>query len=61
MLKNGIDEIKKHECLKHIDMKQLYAKMIPMPFRPVIRYQGDTSNFNPYPDSDNLPPPLKAN
>ena len=61
MLKNGNEDVKQHKWIHKIDLKQLLAKKIPMPFRPTVKFSGDTSNFNPYPDSDNLPPPLKAN
>lgn len=40
-------------------MRQLLSKKIPMPYKPTIKFPGDTSNFNQYPDSDNLPPPIK--
>lgn len=51
MLKNGVQDVKQHRWLAKIDMKQLLAKKIVMPYKPVIKFQGDTSNFNPYPDS----------
>jgi hypothetical protein len=59
MLKNGIEDIKQHKWLSKIDMRQLLSKKIPMPYKPTIKFPGDTSNFNQYPDSDNLPPPIK--
>lgn len=43
-----------------IDMRQVLAKKIPIGYKPTIKFPGDTSNFSPYPDSDGLPPPLKA-
>lgn len=59
MLKNGTEDIKQHKWFSKIDMRQLLSKKIPMIYKPAIKYAGDTSNFNQYPDSDNLPPPVK--
>lgn len=60
MLKNGAEDVKQHKLFSKIDMRQLLSKKSVMPFKPTIKFPGDTSNFNPYPDSDGLPPPLKA-
>jgi len=51
--------VKQHKWLSKIDMRQLLAKKIPMTYKPTIKFPGDTSNFNQYQDSDNLPPPVK--
>ena len=59
MLKNGVEDVKQHKWFMKIDMRQLLAKKIPMSYKPTIKFPGDTSNFNQYPDSDNLPPPVK--
>jgi hypothetical protein len=59
MMKNGVDDVKNHPWIRDIDMKQLLSKKIPMIFRPEVTFPGDTSNFNSYPDSQSLPPPLK--
>lgn len=61
MLRNGAEDVKQHRWLAKIDMKQLLLKKIPMTYKPTVKFAGDTSNFNPYPDSDSMPPPLKAN
>lgn len=63
IVKNGVEDVKEHRWFSNskIDMKQLLAKKIIMPYKPVIKFPGDTSNFSPYPDSDHLPPALKAN
>ena len=42
-------------------MKQLLAKTIKMAYLPTIKFPGDTSNFNAYPDSDHQSPPLNPN
>lgn len=61
MLRNGVEDIKQHRWVGKIDMKQLLSKKIPMAYKPSVKFPGDTSNFQAYPDSDNMPPPLKAN
>lgn len=50
----------KHKWFSKIDMGQLLAKKIPMPHKPSIKFPGDTSNFNQYPDSDGLPSSVKT-
>ncbi len=61
MLKNGADDVKQHRWFSKIDLKALLSKKIPMSFKPTIKFAGDTSNFNNYPDSDNISPGLKPN
>lgn len=59
MLKNGADDVKQHKWFTKIDWKALLSKQIQMPFKPIIKGAGDTTNFNSYPDSDNISPSLK--
>ena len=42
-----------------MDWKALLAKKISMSYKPSIKSAGDTSNFNSYPDSDNISQSLK--
>jgi hypothetical protein len=51
MLKNGVEDIKQHSFFAKIDMRQLLSKKIAMVYKPMIKFPGDTSNFNQYPDS----------
>ena len=51
MLKGGAEDIKQHRWLVKIDMKALLSKRIPMGYKPKLESEGDTSNFNEYPDS----------
>jgi len=51
-LKNGVDDIKQHRWFKDINWHNLLAKQLPVPFRPVVRGEADTSNFDDYPESD---------
>mmetsp|Transcript_38462 Transcript_38462/g.76251 ORF Transcript_38462/g.76251 Transcript_38462/m.76251 type:complete len:321 (-) Transcript_38462:252-1214(-) len=51
-LKNGVDDIKQHKWFKDINWQNLLAKQLPVPFRPLVRGETDTSNFDDYPESD---------
>jgi hypothetical protein len=51
MFKNGVEDIKQHSFFARIDMRQLLSKKVPMAYKPIVKFPGDTSNFNPYPDS----------
>jgi len=55
-LKNGVDDIKQHKWFKDINWADLLDKKVAAPFKPTVKSQSDTSNFDDYPDSDELPP-----
>lgn len=55
-LKNGVEDIKQHKWFKDINWNDLLSKKIPAPFRPTVKSETDTSNFDDYPDSDEQPP-----
>jgi len=55
-LKNGVDDIKTHKWFKDIDWEALIAKKIETKFKPPVKGEADTSNFDDYPDSDEMPP-----
>jgi len=59
-LKGGADDIKKHRWFEKINFDNLVAKKIPAFYKPPVKSKGDTSNYNSYPDSHELPKPLKA-
>jgi len=59
MLKGAADDVKKHSWFSKIDWKALLAKKIPMSYKPPFKSAGDTSNFQSYPDSDNIAQSLK--
>merc|ERR1712085_107579 len=60
-LKNGVDDIKQHKWFKDIDWNLLLEKKLPPPFKPAVKDKNDTSNFDDYPDSDDLPPQVPVN
>lgn len=66
-LKGGSHDVMKHRFFSDIDWTLLYNRKIPSPFKPMIKWnpfsfrsKSDTSNFAHYPDSNELPKPLKA-
>lgn len=59
MLKGGAEDVKQHRLFSGIDWKALLSKRVPMTYKPSIKSAGDTTNFNSYPDSDNIAQSLK--
>mmetsp|Transcript_81445 Transcript_81445/g.230790 ORF Transcript_81445/g.230790 Transcript_81445/m.230790 type:complete len:320 (-) Transcript_81445:125-1084(-) len=60
-LKNGVDDIKQHKWFKEINFGDLVDKKLSAPFKPKVTGDTDTSNFDDYPDSDELPPIVHPN
>jgi len=59
-LKNGVDDIKQHKWFKDLNWEDLVEKKIAAPFKPSVKGDADTSNFDDYPDSDEQPPTVNA-
>jgi len=59
-LKNGVDDIKTHKWFKDLNWEDLLEKKITAPFKPNVKSESDTSNFDDYPDSDEQPPVVNA-
>merc|ERR1712087_202153 len=59
-LKNGVDDIKMHKWFASLSFEQLLNKQITPPFKPSVKSETDTSNFDDYPDSDEMPPQVSA-
>lgn len=55
-LKNGVDDIKKCKWFIGLDWDALLGRDIPSPYKPQVKSATDTSNFEEYPDSEELPP-----
>ncbi|CAD8085459.1 unnamed protein product [Paramecium sonneborni] len=58
-LKNGVDDIKQHKWYETLNWKDIINKKIKAQYIPVIQSDYDTSNFATYPDSTELPDPVK--
>lgn len=49
-LKAGVNDIKKHKWFAGVDWNKLLAGQIPAPYVPPVKGEGDTSNFDQYPE-----------
>lgn len=60
-LKNGVNDIKQHKWFREIDWERLVLKEYESPYKPSVKSESDTSNFDEYADSEDLPPVVDAN
>ena len=49
-LRNGATDIKMHPWFEGIHWDKLVGKLMTPPFKPSYRFEGDTGNFEPYPE-----------
>merc|ERR1712085_247496 len=59
-LKDGANDILKHKWFSTLDFQQLEALTPPAPYKPAMKDEMDTSNFEDIPDSNELPPAVPA-
>ncbi|EER14630.1 camp-dependent protein kinase catalytic subunit, putative [Perkinsus marinus ATCC 50983] len=55
-LRGGVDDIKKCRWFSSVSWEALYRKEIEAPYKPIVKSDTDTSNFEDYPDSAELAP-----
>ncbi|CAG9567043.1 unnamed protein product [Danaus chrysippus] len=51
-MKCGSEDVKRHRWFKHIDWADVFMKKLQPPIVPSVSYEGDTSNFDEYPETD---------
>ncbi|KAA0199862.1 hypothetical protein HAZT_HAZT003311, partial [Hyalella azteca] len=51
-MKNGAEDIKRHKLFRHIIWDDVYEKKTQPPIVPKVSYDGDTRNFDDYPEKD---------
>ncbi|XP_055601016.1 cAMP-dependent protein kinase catalytic subunit PRKX [Uranotaenia lowii] len=51
-MKNGAEDIKRHRWFKHLDWDVVYRRQLKPPIVPKFVQEGDTSNFDDYPETD---------
>lgn len=51
-LQNGADDIKRHRWFKGVDWQDVYYRRQKPPIVPEVAYDGDTRNFDEYPETD---------
>ena len=49
-LKNGVQDIKGHKWFSGVDWKKLESGLVGAPYVPPLKHEGDTSNFDKYPE-----------
>merc|ERR1719364_351216 len=59
-LKNGVDDIKTCKWFKDMRWDKLMDKELSPPYKPSVKGETDTSNFEDYPDSTEQPPAVTA-
>jgi len=59
-LKDGADDILKHKWFSSIDWDKLEKLELPAPYKPTMKDDQDTSNFEDIPESAELPPAVQA-
>uniref|UniRef100_A0A1A7XMB0 Protein kinase, X-linked n=1 Tax=Iconisemion striatum TaxID=60296 RepID=A0A1A7XMB0_9TELE len=51
-MKNGADDVRKHRWFKTVDWEAVPLRKLKPPIVPKVSHEGDTSNFDVYPESD---------
>ncbi|XP_017086298.1 cAMP-dependent protein kinase catalytic subunit 3 isoform X1 [Drosophila eugracilis] len=51
-MKNGADDVKRHRWFKHLNWNDVYSKKLKPPIMPDVHHDGDTKNFDDYPEKD---------
>eukprot|EP00747_Dinoflagellata_sp_TGD_P032244 gnl/TRDRNA2_/TRDRNA2_135853_c1_seq1.p1 gnl/TRDRNA2_/TRDRNA2_135853_c1~~gnl/TRDRNA2_/TRDRNA2_135853_c1_seq1.p1 ORF type:complete len:344 (-),score=93.41 gnl/TRDRNA2_/TRDRNA2_135853_c1_seq1:41-1072(-) len=59
-LRNGPLDVKQHKWFKDFKWEGLIEKKIPSPYKPTVKSEADTSNFEDYPDSTEQPAIVNA-
>ncbi|KAG8513686.1 cAMP-dependent protein kinase catalytic subunit PRKX [Galemys pyrenaicus] len=58
-MKNGADDVKKHRWFRAVDWETVPERKLKPPIIPKVSSEGDTSNFEAYPENDwNSAPPV---
>ncbi|XP_073719672.1 cAMP-dependent protein kinase catalytic subunit PRKX [Misgurnus anguillicaudatus] len=51
-MKNGADDVKKHRWFRSIDWDCVHTRKLRPPIVPKVSHEGDTSNFDTYPEDE---------
>ena len=51
-MKSGAEDVKRHRWFKGIDWYDVVTRKLEPPIVPKVMYDGDTSNFDEYPEAD---------
>ncbi|XP_073986374.1 protein kinase, cAMP-dependent, catalytic subunit 3 [Rhodnius prolixus] len=51
-MKNGAEDVKRHRWFKSMDWNDVILKKLKPPIVPCVRFEGDTRNFDNYPEAE---------
>lgn len=51
-MKNGAEDVKRHRWFKGLEWQDVYGRKLKAPILPRVSYDGDTRNFDDYPEAD---------
>lgn len=51
-MKSGAEDVKRHRWFKGVDWYDVVTRKVEAPIIPKVMYDGDTSNFDEYPETD---------
>lgn len=51
-MKNGAEDVKRHRWFKGVEWQDVYCRKLKPPIVPRVSYDGDTRNFDDYPEAD---------
>ncbi|XP_060583596.1 cAMP-dependent protein kinase catalytic subunit PRKX-like isoform X3 [Ruditapes philippinarum] len=51
-MKNGAEDVKKHKWFKSIEWEDVLARKLTPPIIPKVAHEGDTKNFDTYPEDE---------
>lgn len=51
-MKNGAEDVKRHKWFKSVDWDDVFARKLVPPIIPKVAHDGDTKNFDTYPEDD---------
>ncbi|XP_068222006.1 cAMP-dependent protein kinase catalytic subunit PRKX-like isoform X2 [Palaemon carinicauda] len=51
-MKNGAEDVKKHRFFKNTDWEDVFQRKLKPPLVPKVSYDGDTRNFDDYPENN---------
>ncbi|XP_053313356.1 cAMP-dependent protein kinase catalytic subunit PRKX [Spea bombifrons] len=58
-MKNGAEDVKRHRWFRSVDWDAVPQRKLKPPILPKVSHEGDTSNFEAYPEDDwNKSPPV---
>lgn len=51
-MKNGSEDVRRHKIFRHVVWNDVYNKKTQPPIVPKVSHEGDTRNFDEYPEND---------